>query len=93
MRLEVKTLADLFPSNGITSKFIQVSQANNFLLVNYDTSQGLVLCRPTKNVRQIIKRCWDIILGPAQDEAAENTFINKKCKHTFVFLPKNKDEI
>ncbi len=26
-------------------------------------------------------------------EADENTFINKKCKHTFVFFPKNKNEI
>ena len=33
------------------------------------------------------------IAGVGLVEAAENTFINKKCKHTFVFLPKNKDEI
>ena len=50
-------------------------------------------CAGPQILFDIILRGWDIILGPAQDEAAENTFINKKCKHTFVFLPKNKDEI
>ena len=34
--------------------------------------QGPVLCRPSKNVRHVFKRSWDIILGPAQDRPLQS---------------------
>ena len=47
-----------------------------------------MLCRgrscagPQKMAQPMLNRS-NIIRGPAQDEAAENTFVNKNCKMVF----------
>ena len=61
------------PLRGSLSSFMATLFMNITLLLNIEWSRidhelfTNLFLRPSKNVRHIFKRSWDIILGPAQD--------------------------